>query len=400
MRILSLLSGSPGRALLLLTVALLTGCRTAGYYAQALRGHCHVLACQQPIAVLLEQPQTPEPLKEKLRLVLALREFADQELKLPVNGHYLRYADLGRPYVVWNVTAAPEFSMEAKAWWYPFVGRLDYRGYFSEAAAHRYAAGLERRGYDVDVGGVEAYSTLGWFRDPVLNTFINDTEVELAELLFHELGHQRLFVSGDTDFSEAFAETMAEEGTRRWLRSKRDESAQREYEKRLRRKAGFTRLVTMARDRLRGLYQQAGIATNTAVGAARLPIEQVAALRTQKQAILDQLRRDYETLKATWGGHTDHQHWFQRPLNNAHLNDVDTYYRLVPAFHRLLREQGGDLEAFYREAQRLANLPKAERHQRLERLLSPAHSAAGPGAERAAILDGAMRTSRPTMPFR
>jgi predicted aminopeptidase len=370
MRILRFLFGSPSRVLLLFGVTLLTGCQTAGYYAQAVRGHCHVLACQQPIAVLLQRPQTPEPLKEKLRLVLALREFADQELKLPVNGHYLRYADLDRSYVVWNVTAAPEFSMEAKAWWYPFVGRLEYRGYFKEEAARRYARELEQRGYDVDVSGVEAYSTLGWFRDPVLNTFINDTEVELAELLFHELGHQWLFVNSDTDFSEAFAETVAEEGTRRWLRSKRDEAAQRDYEGRLRHKAEFTQLVTAAHDRLSAFYQQAGTATKSAIEAKRLPGEQ-AALRAQKQAILDQLRREYETLKAAWGGHNDYEHWFQRPLNNAHLNDVDEYYRLVPAFNRLLRERGGDLEAFYREVRMLAKLPKAERHQKLARLLSP-----------------------------
>lgn len=366
---------SPRRAaaaLLAGGLLLLTGCQTAGYYAQAVRGHCQIVARQQPIADLLKQPQTPEPLKQKLRLVLALREFAAQELKLPVNGHYLRYADLERRYVVWSVTAAPEFSMQAEAWWYPVVGRLSYRGYFDEAAARRHAGELEQRGFDVDVGGVRAYSTLGWLRDPVLNTFIHEPEAELAALLFHELGHQRLFVSGDTDFSEAFAEAVAEEGTRRWLRAQGDESAQRAYEASLRRKADFTRVVTAAHDRLVALYQQAGTQPKTASEMKSLPVEPAAALRAQKQAILAGLKRDYESLQAVWG-RADYEKWFQRPLNNAHLNAVDTYYRLVPAFHALLCEQGGDLAAFHHAARAVSQLPKAERRRQLEQRLAPAN---------------------------
>jgi predicted aminopeptidase len=367
MRIRKFVLGAWPRGLEILVSSLaLTGCQTAAYYAQAVHGHCQVVVRQEAIADLLKQPQTPEPLKQKLQLALALREFAGKELNLPVNGHYLRYADLGRRYAVWNVTAAPEFSMEAKTWWYPFVGRLAYRGYFDKASALRCAAKLEELGYDVDVGGVEAYSTLGWFRDPLLNTFINNPETELAELLFHELGHQRLFVSGDTDFSEGFAEAVAEEGTRRWLRSKRDPATQLEYEARLRRKAEFTRLVTTAHDQLAAIYPAAGAGAEAVVELKRLSGAQASALRVRKRAILEQLRRDYEAIAGTadhdWG------RWFERPLNNAHLNDVNTYYRLLPAFHRLLREHGDDLEAFYREARTLAKLPKAERHERLRNL--------------------------------
>ena len=350
-----------------LVVTLLTGCQSAGYYGQAVRGHLQIVHRQQPIAELLEKPGTPEPLKAGLRRVLAMREFAAQELRLPVNGHYLRYADLGRSNVVWNVTATPEFSMIAKDWWYPVVGRLAYRGYFVEREARQHAAELATQGFDVDVGGVQAYSTLGWFRDPVLNTFIHEPETELAELLFHELAHQRLFVSGDTDFNEAFAEAVGEEGTRRWLLAKHGEAGVREYEARLRRKADFTRLITGAHDRLTVLFDEAGTSAKTPRELASLPREETAGLRVRKQAILDQLRLDYEALRATWGGHTDYQRWFRRPLNNARLNDVDTYYRLVPAFHRMLQEQGGDLDAFYREVSVMGKLEKAERHRRLQR---------------------------------
>lgn len=366
MQIARLPPGCLSLVLLLAALPLLTGCQSAGYYGQAVRGHLQIVQRQQPIAELLRQPQTAEPLKARLRLILEMREFAEQELKLPVNGHYLRYADLGRNYVVWNVTATPEFSMQPKEWWYPVVGRLAYRGYFAEREARSQAAELARQGFDVDVGGVRAYSTLGWFRDPVLNTFIHEPEIELAELLFHELAHQRLFVSGDTDFNEAFAEAVGEEGTRRWLQAKRGTAAVAEYEAHLQRKADFTRLVTGAHDRLAALFQDAGTSTQSVRGGKSLSVEQAAALRTQKQAILDQLKRDYEALKSTWGGRTDYARWFSRPLNNAHLNDVDAYYRLVPAFHRLLREQGGDLEAFCREVASLAMQSKEARRRRLQ----------------------------------
>src|SRR5439155_11115609 len=156
-------------------------------------GQYALLTHQQSIEKLASAPATPSPLKEKLRLVQDLRVFAKQELKLPVDGHYRTYVDVHRPFVVWNVEAAPEFSMEPKSWWYPLVGSLDYRGYFSERGAQRYGRWLEKKGYDVYIGGVEAYSTLGWFKDPVLNTFIFNAEPDLAETIFHELGHQRVF---------------------------------------------------------------------------------------------------------------------------------------------------------------------------------------------------------------
>ncbi len=358
------------RVLLLLILPCFVGCQTAAYYVQAGRGHNEILAKQKPISVVLKDSKASDSLKHQLELVLTMREFAVRELKLPVNGHYRRYADLGRLYVVWNVTAAPEFSMTAKSWWYPIVGRLEYRGYFAEDAARRYGEQLARDGYDVHVGGVQAYSTLGWFSDPVLNTFVHDPEHELAELLFHELGHQRLFVSGDTDFNEAFAEAVSEEGTRRWLRAKKSASEVEAYESYLHRKAEFARLVTGAHDRLDALYRDAGTPGKNATESKTLPPEKAAMLRARKQEIFSQLRRDYDALKVAWGGQGEHDRWFAKPLNNARLNDVDTYYRLVPAFHQLLLDSGNDLEKFYSAVQKLAKLPKEERHRQLEQSLA------------------------------
>lgn len=356
--------GRQGVLLLALLSLVLTGCSTVHYYQQAATGQWRIVRQRQPIHQLLAQPTTPAPLKQQFGRVLKLREFAERDLSLPVNGHYLKYVELDRPYVVWNVHAAPEFSLEPKAWWYPVVGRLKYRGYFAEADARHYATRLERRGYDVFVDGVEAYSTLGWFKDPVLSTFLHHRDTELAETLFHEIAHQRLFAAGDTDFNEAFATTVAEEGVRRWLQATDNAAAAGRYATHLRRNRQFVGLIMGARRQLEALYGNAGKQkTRRAVEA---PAEGVAEQRKQKEQVLSQLRADYARLKAGWGGYGGYDEWMSQPLNNAQLNTVATYYHLVPAFQRMLAEDEGSLEKFYRRAATLAKLDKKSRHRRLE----------------------------------
>jgi len=363
---------------LLLAALAMSGCQSLSYYGQVIKGQYEIVAHQQRIEKVLADPQTPAPLKAKLQLVQSLRAFAEKDLKLPVDGHYQNYVDVHRPFVVWNVQAAPEFSLEPKAWWYPFVGSLEYRGYFSERGARRYAARLQPRGYDVYVGGVEAYSTLGWFRDPVLNTFISNPESDLAETLFHELGHQRVFASGDTDFNEAFATTVGQEGARRWLRAKGDKTACGEYLAQLRRTEQFAGLVMTTRERLRTLYGD----ERTEEGKVRAvkkehspPPEQ---LRRQKQDLINRLQQEYAQLKAQWGGNAEYDQWFAGPVNNAQLNSVAAYYDLVPGFERLLGQNGGDLAKFYEAAERLARQPKVERHRWLRSLGNTAAGAAFP----------------------
>jgi predicted aminopeptidase len=353
---------------LLLVVAILTGCQTVSYYKQAIQGQYQIWAQRQSIETLIADPKTAESLRQKLKLVLRMREFAQKDLRLPVDGHYLRYADLQRRFVVWNVHATPEFSLKPKTWWYPVVGSLEYRGYFSERHARSYAKRLEKKGLDVYMGGVEAYSTLGWFKDPVLNTFIHHDEGDLAEILFHELAHQRVFASGDTDFNEAFATAVAEEAVQRWLRSTGNSAAYEKYSKELLRHDAFVRLVMDARRELSLLYgdDAVGGAVPTRESEAQLAVQK----QQEKQRIRTRLRADHERLKAQWGGSSSYDSWFGGPLNNAQLNTVATYYRWVPAFHRLLQAQDGDLEKFYQEASHLAKLRKEERHRRLERLLN------------------------------
>ena len=342
--------------------AFVTGCRSVGYYRQAVAGQYEIFSKREPIPAVLARTNAPPALRRKLQLVLDLREFAERELHLKTDGHYAKYADLGRRYVVWNVYAAPEFSLEPKKWWYPVVGSLKYRGFFSEEDARACAAQLAQEGYDVHVGGVDAYSTLGWFKDPVLNTFIHHSAPDLAETLFHELAHQRVFARGDTDFNEAFATCVGEEGARRWLAAHGDAPARADYELELRRKDQFVALVMRAREELKKVYGE-----ETARAQAETePL--AAAKRARKAEVIAQLRADYAQLKASWGGYAGYDGWFQRPINNAQLSTVATYQTLVPAFQQLLARAGGDLPKFYRDAKALAALSKEHRQERMNEL--------------------------------
>jgi predicted aminopeptidase len=298
---------------------------------------------------LLVDPTTDDRLRAQLELVQEMCRFAEDALALPGKHQYTQYAELQRPYVVWNVFAAREFCLEAKSWWYPVVGRLDYQGYFREDLALDYASRLQRQGYDVYVGGVEAYSTLGWFRDPVLSTFVYLPEPELADLLFHELAHQRLFIPGDTDVNEAFATVVAREGVRRWLRQKGSQEDLAEYLQTKRRDDAVVTLIQRTRDRLERLYAESE-------GCS------LDGLRRRKAAVFDDLRRQYAQLKKPWGGYSGYDDWMAGELNNAQLNALHAYTRWVPAMEHLLAGVGGELGDFYQLMERLRRGGKTARH--------------------------------------
>jgi len=348
-------------AWLALALALgVTGCDTVGYYRQAVAGQYEIISKREAIPVVIARSNTVPALRQQLQLVLELRTFAARELKLEIDGNYEKYADLGRRFVVWNVYAAPEFSLDPKQWWYPVVGSLDYRGYFVEQEARDQGARLAKAGFDVYVGGVDAYSTLGWFKDPVLNTFVHHPPADLAETLFHELAHQRVFASGDTDFNEAFATCVGEEGVRRWLAAHGDAKERAEYNLDVQRKEQFVAIVMKAREELERIYATESPTRGNPTNEVPRPDK-----RTRKAAALAGLRTEYDKLKASWGGYTGYDNWFNRPLNNAHLNTVATYQLLVPAFQQLLVQGGGDLEKFYAKAKAMTRLSKEARHQQL-----------------------------------
>jgi predicted aminopeptidase len=330
----------------------LSGCQTIRFYSQAVSGQYEILAHQEPIDELIRNPSTDSKLKGQLELVLRIRDFAAQELKLRPDGSYLKYADLHRPFVVWNVNVAPPLSLEPKTWWFPIVGSASYRGYFNEDRARSYAAIWEKRGWDTYVSDVTTYSTLGWFRDPLLNTFIFDSEADLADTIFHELTHERIFIAGDTDFNEALATAVAQEGVRRWFHTSPNAHGYAQYEEGLRRDNDFVKLVMAARNELQEIYDD-----------AQLP---EATKLQRKEDIIAHMRGHYVDLKKKWGvSKSGYDYWFEEPINNAKLNTVAAYYDLVPDFQAMLRAQGGDLEKFYKAVERLGKEPLPKRHDDL-----------------------------------
>jgi predicted aminopeptidase len=340
---------------------LFSGCSTAAYYRQAVAGQWEILRQARPVAAVLRDPATPDQVRRNLELSGRLLDFAKHELRLPVNGDYRRYADLGRPFVVWNVYAAPEFSLEPKTWWYPIVGRLEYRGYFREAAARATAGRWRDEGWEVHVGGVTAYSTLGWLRDPLLNTMLSDSEWELADVLFHELAHQKLFIAGDTDFNEAFATAVAEEGVRRWLRQSGGEAAVREHARIAEQREEFAQLLLRGRSRLERLYATMNLIMPSGHRTAAPPPEDVLIpARLEKARIMAEIEAEYRRWKHEAGAGDEFDGWFEPPLNNARLNTVETYHRLVPEFRRLLAACDGDLEKFYRAARQWGRQHRAQ----------------------------------------
>ncbi len=341
------------RALAASAVLLLGACSMLGYYGQAVSGQLHILTHRQKIDRLLEDPATDPQLKTRLGEIAAIRRFAADELALPLDSQFSTYVDLGRPYVVWNVFAAEEFSVEPRSWCYPVAGCVSYRGYFAETAARDFADELRADGLDVYVGGIAAYSTLGWFSDPVLNTVLGRREHQLAALVFHELAHQVAYAKGDTEFNESFATAVEREGQRRWLQARVDVATRRELEtsiaNELQRQEQFVTLIQATVADLRILY---------ASGAADM--------RVLKQQRLEQLRADYALLKtAQWQDYSGYDTWFATELNNAKLATVTTYNNLVPAFTALLARQDGDLPAFYARVAELAKLPYDGRREAL-----------------------------------
>ncbi|MFN0130409.1 MAG: aminopeptidase [Verrucomicrobiales bacterium] len=348
-----------------LAVTMLSGlsaCGTVGFYTQALRGQWEVQRKARPIAEVADDPAISPATRTALNEVPGMRRFAVDSLGLPENGSYTTYTDLGRPHVVWVVFAAGEFSIEPKRWWYPLVGSVAYRGYFSEPPARLLAARLQADNLETYVGGVDAYSTLGLLRDPVLNTFIHRGDAQVAELIFHELTHQKVYLAGDTEFNEALATAHAEHGVRRWLTAsgRRKDLARYSAESRARR--AFIALALDTRRRLAASYA-------ATVG------QPTTARRAAKQEILDDLQRHALGLRQRYPflGRVDK--FFHEPVTNARLATLATYYDLVPGFESLLARYPDDAEAFFAEVEALGKLPKTERHAALRALIAPREKA-------------------------
>jgi predicted aminopeptidase len=331
-----------------------SGCSSIGYYAQAVNGHLDLLQGARPVADWTADAATPAPLRQRLLLSQRMRDFAVQELHLPDNGSYRRYADLHRSAAVWNVVATPELSLGLKTWCFPVLGCVGYRGYYTREGADALAAGLRGEGLETLVYGVPAYSTLGWSNwvggDPLLNTFVSGPEGDLARLIFHELAHQVAYAEDDTTFNESFATAVERIGGQRWLALHATPEARAEDQAQAGRRQDFREFTLRWRARLEALYQ------------SDLPD---AAKRQRKAALMAQLRDEYQAMKVQrWGGFAGYDGWFER-ANNAAFGVLAAYNELVPAFEALFQRSGQDFERFYAQVKELAALPKTERRARL-----------------------------------
>ena len=322
----------------LIGVALLlsvSGCRTIGYYHQAVAGQLEVLSKREPIDQVISTSPDRE-LRERLELTKRLLDFAERELHLPTNGSYRVYREIGRKHLVWVLYAAPELSLKPKEWWYPVIGRQAYRGYFDRGQAERGMARLQEEGYETWVEGVDAFSTLGWFRDPVMDTFVGRTEVDYVELILHELVHQKYYRSGATAFNEALAEAVAREGVRRWLRHTSRPELVGQYELRLQRIGQAREAIDGASERLKRIY--------------RMPVSDDRK-RVLKTAEIARLKKQLRGLRTSWGRGLNA--WIEKPINNARLNSFTTYEAGVPRFTALIEECQGDFELFWRKVRQL-----------------------------------------------
>ncbi len=338
-------------------VACLTGCANLGYYWQSATRHLQMISAAKPVEDWMSAEESPDRLKARLALSQRIRDFAVTELKLPDNPSYRRYADLRRAAVVWNVVAAPAYSVTLKDWCFPVTGCVTYKGYFDEAKARAEAADLAAQGYESNVYPVPAYSTLGWMNwlggDPLLNTFIHYPEGELARLLFHELAHQVVYAKHDTMFNESFATAVERLGGARWLATQASDAARKEYAEFNARRTEFRALALATRKRLESIYE-------TSQGAERDRL---------KQAALRDFRAGYARLRDGWGGdparYRGFDQWVER-ANNASFGAQAAYDELVPGFEALFEREGRDWKRFYDAVKRLADLPKQERHRLLK----------------------------------
>ncbi|HEF4761329.1 TPA: aminopeptidase [Pseudomonas putida] len=331
---------------------LLNGCSSVSYYGQLASGQWQLLRAREPVSSVIADPQRDQKLRAHLAQSQKARTFASEKLHLPDNQSYRLYADIGRPYVVWNVFVTPEFSLKPENHCFPIAGCVAYRGYYNQSAARGEAALQRLRGMDVSIGGVEAYSTLGWFNDPIMSSMMGWGDERLATLIFHELAHQRIYVKDDTEFNESFATFVEQEGTRQWRAWR---GLPPDNGDQVKRRDQFIQLVLDTRSRLEQLY------------ALPLPPEQ---MRQRKSAEFEHLRREYRQLRdSQWSGDKRYDPWINAPMNNARLLPFGLYDQWVPAFSELFKQVNGDWVRFYAEVERMGALPIEQRKLALKTLV-------------------------------
>ena len=327
-----------------------TGCADITYLMQSAQGQLQLMSAREPIVDLIDNPQTAAPLAIRLREIERILHFAQQELALPDEGSYRHYVALDRAHVVYNVSAAPPLSLQPRRWCYPVVGCLSYRGYFNLRDASEHAAQLREGGDDVYVAPVQAYSTLGWFDDPLISSLLAGPSWFTASIIFHELSHQKVYLAGDTAFNEAYAVTVQQEGERRWLARYGTSQERAQFARYKHAQKDFLTLLRRTREQLKQLYDSQMSESNKLL---------------EKHKLFEKLRAQFVQLRFQWGGYRGFDRWFSQDLNNAKMALVSTYNDLVPRFQQLLFRLNGDLAAFHVAVGQLSHLSPAARREAL-----------------------------------
>lgn len=321
-----------------------------GYYAHLGWGGARLVGGGKKVERLLERSDTPVELRERLETAGELLAFAESELVLPAGKKYRKYLDLGRPFVVWNVVAAPELSLAPEIWCFPIAGCVSYRGYFSPKKANAFGKKMEERGFDVSVGGVRAFSSLGWLKDRLLNTFLFSEDVALAEILFHELAHSVVYVQDDTSFNESFATFVERVGVETWLGREVASDSLRSARERWAEEDEIRDVLNRYRGEMSVLYES----TSDREEKLRLKDETFARLQTELAEVAGE-------------GDAPVTSWSRWRLNNADLAASGAYNEWVPAFERLFKRNDREFGSFYDSVRCLAELEIDQRRLMLER---------------------------------
>ena len=326
------------RALLAVTaLTLLAGCLACSpvYVVKAGIAEVGLLRARRPIPTVLNDSSVDSDTRAKLAYVVEARRFAARELGIDVGDSYTMFTQLDRDTLAMVVTAAHKDRLVPKTWWFPIVGHVPYKGHFSLQSALDEEADLIEEGYDTYVRPTAAFSTLGWFNDPVLSTSLQTDEVEVVTTVIHELSHQHLFVPGHVGFNESFATFVGRVGAARFFCSRegsgpdsvkcaRATARWRDYQR-------FSVYLDDFVEELEAVYDDAGLSSE----------DKVARRDAVFTASLEQFDADvapyFETL--TFGGFRN------TPLNNATLLSRIRYYNKLPAFDAFLASHGGDLVA-------------------------------------------------------
>ena len=336
-------------AAVLLFVVLAGGQGCLGYLVRAGCGQASILWKRRPIRDVLADSHLAPRKRRGLEHVLAVQRFATESLSLHPGNSYTLYSDIGRDAAAYNVTAAPELALQPHTWWFPVVGTVPYLGFFSKEEARTKARELEAQGLETVVQSVSAYSTLGWFSDPLLSSQLALSDFSLTRLVIHETAHATLWFPGDVRFNESFASFVELEGALAFYRARFGEAdpRYRKYVEIIREGSAISHIFRRRTMELDKLYKKAGT---------------TSAKRAGKAKLLVQLREDLMSSAVSFQHYDLHKIAAKR-YNNAHLLSYRRYDSGQEFFRVTFEASGRNWRTFLGKMAALRKRKPAEREQ-------------------------------------